>query len=447
MTKPRYQSGCVAGSEVRGIASSPGDYAWNVSFNNGNANNDNQSNNGFVRAVRVGECQNAVSLRDLHAAWREARRGKKPSANQLAFDDRWIDNLLTLQRRLNSGQWHPAAPTCFITEKPKAREIHAPDFADRIVHHWLVPQLEAIYEPTFIHDSFSNRRGKGTHAAVDRLRGFVRQVHSGQGGGWYLQLDIANFFNSIHRPTLYAMLKRRMEARGLPLAVRQVTHALLRHAPDYYGVHYRSTARERSKVPPHKQLANAGAGCGIAIGNLSSQFFANVYLDALDQFVKHELKASRYLRFVDDFVLVHHSREQLQEWHGRIIEFLRERLRLVLKTEVRLKPLTSGIDFLGYVVYPTHSVVRRRVVAHAREKLQDWQRRCVRPGSLVATPEDFERIQATWASYEGHFSHARSFRLRHRLQARFPWLRAASARRRFDLALSGRPVSIRRSAP
>ncbi len=429
MTKPCYPQGCAARSKEHGIASpaanSPADYAWNVNFNNGNANWNHQDNNGFVRAVRASECQSAVAFRDLHAAWREARRGKKPSANQLAFDTRWLDGLIELEERLNAGAWHPSPPTCFVAQRPKAREIHAPDFGDRIVHHWLVPQLDRVYEPTFIYDSFSNRRGKGTHAAVGRLRGFIREVHSGQRGGWYLQLDIHNFFNSIHRPTLYAMLRRRMRAHGLPLTVQRAVHALLRHSPLHRGAHYACTPAERAKVPAHKQLGNAAPGCGIAIGNLSSQFFANVYLDALDQFVKHELKARRYLRYVDDFVLVHESREQLQAWHAAIAVFLERRLRLTLKDDVRLRPLAAGVDFLGYVIFPTHTLVRRRVVAHAVEKLEDWQRRYVRGRRVLPIPVKLRELQSVWASYLGHFSHANSWRLRRRLGERFSWLRSA----------------------
>src|SRR5690606_11286739 len=140
------------------------------------------------------------------------------------FDAEWIEGLLQLQREIHAGTWSPRPSTCFIATRPKAREIHAPDFADRVVHHWLVPQLEAIYEPDFIHDSYANRVGRGSHAAVRRLQHFVRQVHSGQPGGWFLQLDIHNFFNSIHRPTLWAMLKARMQRRGVPLLVQRVAH-------------------------------------------------------------------------------------------------------------------------------------------------------------------------------------------------------------------------------
>jgi RNA-directed DNA polymerase len=405
MTRIRYPQGCASESEVSELAF-PSDYAWIVNLHNGNVNRNNQTNHNNVRAVRAGECHDAVSFRSLHSAWARARRGKKPSHDQLSFDAYWVDGLLDLQRRLSAKSWAPGKPTCFIATAPKAREIHAPPFADRVVHHWLVPQLEAIYEPKFIFDSYSNRVGKGTHAAVERLTQFMRQIHSGQGGGWYLQLDIRNFFNSIHRPTLYAMLKERMDS--LSEVAQHATHALLRRSPVAEGVNFVGTDAERAKVPAHKRLENAAVGCGLAIGNLSSQFFANVYLDALDQFVKHELRAQRYLRYVDDFVLVHRDREQLQTWQAAIVEFLRRRLRLELKDDIKLKPLSAGCDFLGYVIYPSHCVVRRRVVGHARQKLRTARG---------------EALRSIWASYRGHFRHANSRRLLARFHSEFPHLK------------------------
>jgi RNA-directed DNA polymerase len=415
MTTPCYPRGCAAGSQVRGIAQSPSDYAWNVNLGNGNSNRNNQSNHNNVRAVRAGEGQHAVSFRSLHSAWHAARRGKKPSTDQLTFDSNWMCELLDLQRRLTAGTWHPSAPTCFIAHQPKAREIHAPTFADRVVHHLIVPPLEQIFELGFIHDSFSNRTGKGTHAAVARLRRFVREVHSGQGGGFYLQLDIRNFFASIHRPTLWTLLKQRMERAALPIPVRRAVHALLTWPISKTGVTFACTDAERAAVPPHKRLENAEPGCGIAIGNLSSQFFANVYMDRLDQFVKHSLRARRYVRYVDDFVLVHHEWEQLAEWHAAIIEFLRDELRLTLKDGAKLEPLSRGIDFLGYVIFPTHTVVRRRVIAHCRTKLAACERN--------RTPAD--QVRSIWASYAGHFRHASSHRVVRDIHRRFRWLKSA----------------------
>jgi RNA-directed DNA polymerase len=435
MTKPRYPHlGCAAWSQVYGEAAAwSSASAWNVNFNNGNVNNNHRNNNGFALAVRrAGEFQGEVGLQELYQAWRRARRQKVPSFNQLRFDHRWADGLLQLRRELLAGRWQPRPSTCFVATRPKAREIHAPDFADRVVHHWLVPQLEALWEPTFIHDSYANRKGRGSHAAVRRAQQFVRQVHSGQGGGWYLQLDVANFFNSIHRPTLWRMLRTRLRRQCAPLVVQRTTHALLRHSPLHAGVQYRATATEQARVPPHKRLANAPAGRGLPIGNLSSQFFANVYLDALDQFAKHTLKAKRYLRYVDDFVLFHHDREQLAAWRDQIEAFLRDQLGLRLKAEQKLCRLTDGLDFLGYVIYPTHTLVRRRVVGHLHTALAEWEGQHVHGDRLRGTPADFRDMANRFASFTGHLQHASSHRLMRRVHIRFPWLRSAARPRRFS---------------
>jgi RNA-directed DNA polymerase len=372
--------------------------------------------------------QTHISYRTLYQSWQRARRRKKPSVNQWLFESHWLDNLAQLQHLLNRRQWQPLPSVCFIAKRPKAREIHAPDFADRVVHHWLVPQLEAIYEPLFIYDSYSNRKNKGTHSAVTRLQQFVRQVQSGQGGGYYLQLDIHNFFNSIHRPTLYALLKKRIQ--GLPVISQHTVHALLKQSPLAQGVHYRATVAERALVPAHKQLHHAAKGCGLPIGNLSSQFFANVYLNQLDQFIKHQLKAKRYVRYVDDFVLVHSNAQQLTDWLQQIQQFLQHNLKLRLKDDIKLKPLTSGIDFLGYWLYPTHTLVRPRVIHHAHEKLSQWQSAYVRRTAdgwhINANPSQQERMRSVWASYQGHFSHANSHKLQQTFYERYGWLASIS---------------------
>ncbi|MTI73313.1 MAG: RNA-directed DNA polymerase [Stenotrophomonas sp.] len=450
MTKPRYpHPGCAVWSQVYGEAAAwSSASAWNVNFNNGNVNNNHRNNNGFALACRrAGEFQGEIGLQELYQAWRRARRQKIPSFNQLRFDHRWADGLLQLQRELQAGTWQPRPSTCFIATRPKAREIHAPDFADRVVHHWLVPQLEAIWEPTFIHDSYANRTGRGSHAAVRRAQQFIRKVHSGEGGGWYLQLDVANFFNSIHRPTLWRMLRKRMAAHNVSAQVQRATHALLRRSPLHAGVQVRATPTELAQVPSHKRLANAPTGRGLPIGNLSSQFFANVYLDALDQFVKHELKAKRYLRYVDDFVLFHHDRAQLQAWQQRIEAFLAERLSLRLKDEQKLRQLTDGLDFLGYVIHPTHMLARRRVVGHLQQALAEWEGQHVHGNQLRATSKELRLLCNRLASFAGHLRHASSHRLMRRIHRRHPWLRIATIPRKLAARLEGRRINIRISTP
>ncbi|MDR3445944.1 RNA-directed DNA polymerase [Dyella sp.] len=447
MTMPRHHLDRSAGSQARGLASSPSDYAWNVNFNSGNVNYNNRDNHNRALAV----CRPApasegqgVTYKELYQALVKARRGKVASVNQMRFDYRWMDGLLELQQAINSRTWSPRKTTCFIATRPKTREIHAPDFADRVVHHCIVPKLEAIYEPTFIFDSFANRKRKGSHKAVERLRGFARQVYSGQGGGWYLQLDIRNYFLSLHRPTLYKMLKERMVKHAVPDHVQHVVHALLRHSVAKQGVIHCSTPAERAQVPPHKQLENAGPGCGLPIGNLTSQFFANVYLDKLDQFVKRVLRVDRYVRYVDDFVLVHRDRAQLETWLAQIRTFLRDELKLELKDDIRLRSLSAGIDFLGYVIYPTHTRVRRRVLRHANESLSAWRQNHTHGDQAHATPEDYRRLDSIWASYQGHMRHANAHRLQQRMLDRQPWLKTlTSTKRRFSHKLEGQRITIK----
>ena len=412
-----------------------------------------------------------VSLVACYAAWLKARRGKRPSANQLAFEVRWLDRLLALKTALRTGNWQPARTVSFIVSHPKTREIHAPDFADRVVHHLLVERLEKLYEPVFIHDSYANRKGRGGHAAVDRLQQFMR---SRNGQGCYLQLDIHNYFNSINRPILYQMLCHRLQQceqrAGLPaahaLALRSLCHKLLANK---VSASMRDPAAA-ARVPPHKRLANAAPACGIPVGNLSSQFFANVYLNALDQFVKHTLKCRHYVRYVDDFVLLAKDAAQLRVWQAQINEFLAATLGLKCKDAVRLQPMCQGIDFLGYHVFAGHRRVRPRVVAHCRAKLQDWAARYVRAAieGMIINPENpytrhavahrnpatvnsrseqnsalnppsramffglcqndanhaLANLQAQLGSYWGHFAHANSVRLRHALFDQFAWLKS-----------------------
>jgi len=226
---------------------------------------------------------------------------------------------------------------------------------------------------------------------------------------------VRNFFNRIHRPTLYALLKVRLakaERKGRIDAQERHTmqtlcHALLARHPAA-GVRYRDDEAARAAVPEHKRLENAPPGCGLPIGNLTSQFFANVYLNELDQFVKHELKCRHYVRYVDDFVLLHRSAAQLDAWRHAIERFLADKLKLGLKDDIRLKPIAAGVDFLGYVIYPHGRRIRRRIHAHADERVSLALRALPRhrDGRLALPREAVQRLCSVLASYQGHAAHA-----------------------------------------
>jgi retron-type reverse transcriptase len=270
--------------------------------------------------------------------------------------------LYKLHDDLAAGTYRPGPSTCFIITRPRPREVWAAEFRDRIVHHLLYNAIGAGIERTFIADSCACIPGRGTLYAVERLEHKVRSVtRNWSRPVFYLKMDVENFFVSIDKATLADQLRDRIrDPQLLELALQ-----ILRHDPRPGAIH-QSTAKLRARVPPHKRLSEAAAGKGLPIGNLSSQFFANIYLDALDQFVKHRLRCRHYIRYVDDFVLLHESPQQLNAWRREIEAFLPARLQIkVNPAKTILQPVDRGIDFVGQVIKPWRTTLRRRTYRNA----------------------------------------------------------------------------------
>jgi hypothetical protein len=366
------------------------------------------------------------SSAELYSAYLDCRRRKRGTANALRFELNMGKNLLDLEDALNARSYQPSRSACFVTVRPKPREIFAADFRDRIVHHLLVRQIEPYWERVFIHDSYACRKGKGTHAAVNRLEQFVKSAtRGGRRRAWFLQFDVDNFFMSIDRQRLFEMLDRGLRRQfGVPdgklplfcrdyprhLDLRRLAETIVFHDPTEHFAR-RSPKDAWRRVPGRKSLFGCAPGHGLPIGNLTSQFYANVYLNPFDQFVKHTLKAHHYLRYVDDAVLVHEDPEVLRGWLADIEAFLHERLGLALNPRAtKLKPVSCGIDFLGYVVHPTHRLVRRRVAGSLAARLDELRDRLVRdrPGETVYRfpARALERLLATVNSYLAHFAKA-----------------------------------------
>jgi len=369
------------------------------------------------------------SFENIHRHYLNCRRNKRNTHNALRFEARQELNLLELQAQLQDRSYRPTRSVCFFATRPKLREIFAADFRDRVVHHILVDYLERIWEPVFIHDSLACRKGKGVHAGVKRLQRFLRQATAnGTRQAWYLQLDIKNYFMTIDKAVLFRMLASKVaDDDVLWLARLLVFHDC---TEDYV---LRGNPALPERIPPHKTLFNTPANKGLPIGNLNSQFFANVYLNELDQFVKHELKCRHYLRYCDDFVMLADSPAQLMAWKERIEAFLAERLKLELNpTRQRLAPVSNSIDFLGYIVRRDYLLVRRRVVNHLKEKLRDYEAQLLEQTDAVRRyrfdESMLDRLHATLSSYLGHFKLANTHNLwqsiwqhHHFLSCYFEW--------------------------
>jgi hypothetical protein len=343
--------------------------------------------------------EGVFSFRNICRAYLDCRRSKRSSVNALKFEMNSLDDLLRLEKELQSRSYHPSHSVLFAARKPKLREIFAADFRDRIVHHILVRYLTPLWEPSFIYDSYANRIDKGTHRAIRRLQRFLRKATSnGHTRAYFLQLDIKDFFTSIDKEILFGLLKKKITDPDILWLTELI---IFWDCTKSYVL--QGDKDILTNVPANKSLFGKDNKRGLPIGNLSSQFFANVYMNELDQYIKHTLKVRYYVRYVDDFVLVSRDRAELAVWKAKIGQFLADRLKLTLHPRrQKLQPVSNGIDFLGYVIRPNYILVRRRVVNNLKAKLKAFR------GSG-------EKFRAMVASYLGHFKWANSYRLTHKL--------------------------------
>ncbi len=303
----------------------------------------------------------------LVQAYLDCRRHKRNTGSALLFEQALESNLWTLYQRLCDGTYRPGRSICFVITRPKPREVWAAEFTDRIVHHLLYNHIASRFHASFDAGSCACIPGRGTLYAANRLAAGVRSItENGTRPAWYLQLDLANFFVSIDKHVLRAQLARKVhEPFWLWLA-----NTILFHDPRE-DVEVRGSRELLRLVPPHKSLFSAPADTGLPIGNLSSQFFANVLLDALDQHLKHQLRMRHYVRYVDDFVMLHHDREALAAAHRDIEQFLPQRLHLVLNPrKTILQPVARGIDFAGHLINPHRHILRRTTVRTALHRLE-----------------------------------------------------------------------------
>lgn len=295
----------------------------------------------------------------MYFAWKKARRGKRYTPSAADFSQNLDIELLALTRSLQQGAYQPGAYVHFVVHEPKRRLISAAPFRDRVVHHALCSVIEPIYERKFIFDSYANRLGKGTHAALDRCTHYLRRFK------YVLQCDVQQFFPSIDHTILKSILARTLACeRTLDLCNKIIDSGV--------GI---LTEEYTMRYFPGDDLFAALRPRGLPIGNLTSQFWANVYLNELDQFVKHQLRCPGYIRYVDDFLLFADTKAQLHHWRDSIIQFL-ESLRLTLHEQrAQPRPVDQGVPFLGFTVFPDHRRLKRsKGISYRRHLKTLWRR-------------------------------------------------------------------------
>lgn len=347
------------------------------------------------------------TFEEIYDAYKDCRKNKRYTTNAYRFECDLMSNLWSLHEQLNNKTYSPGTSICFVVNSPKMREIFAADFRDRVVHHLLVKRLYNFYDRKFIHDNYNNRYGKGIHSAVKRAKSFMRSDM----GGYYLQLDIRNFFYSINKQILYNILQKDISASGLKnkFELLWLISRIVFHDP-VKDCCIKGDKSILDKMPPHKTLFKVPNGFGIPVGNLTSQYFANVYMYQFDNYVKRVLKVKHYIRYVDDFVLFHLERDYLEDISQKIAGYLKVMLGLKLRDEIKLNRFTSGLDFLGYVVRPDYILVRNRVVNNYKcSKAQHLDKYEKMKGKM--TREEILKFNSKIASFKGHCIHADSYRL------------------------------------
>lgn len=308
-----------------------------------------------------------ASFEDLVVAYFDCRKNKRNTHNALAFEQNLERNLSQLHHELVDGSYRPGRSICFVVTRPKPREVWAADFRDRVVHHLLYNHISPRFYASFIADSCACIPGRGTLYAARRLESKVRSItQNWSRPAWYLKCDLANFFVSIDKRVLRDQLAARIpEPWWLWL-----TDLVLMHDPRT-DVQMQAPDELMALVPPHKSLLNQPEHRGLPIGNLSSQFFANVYLDVLDQHAKHQVRARHYIRYVDDFLLLHESPQWLKAAHDDIEAFLPLELGARLNpAKTILQPIARGVDFVGQVIRPWVRTTRARTVNEAARRLR-----------------------------------------------------------------------------
>ncbi|HSV48404.1 MAG TPA: RNA-directed DNA polymerase [Ramlibacter sp.] len=308
----------------------------------------------------------SFSFSALVQAYLDCRHHKRNTASALAFEERLEANLCALFDELVSGEYRPGRSICFVITRPKPREVWAAEFRDRIVHHVLYNHIAARFHAAFVAGSCACIPGRGTLYGAKRLEADIRSVtQNWSRPAHYLKLDLANFFVAIPKDILFEQLAAKIDEPWW----RWLAEVILFHDPRE-NHELRGRAELLARVPPHKSLFNAPPDTGLPIGNLSSQFFANVHLDALDQFCKHRIGARHYVRYVDDFILLHESPQWLAAAHDRIREFLPARLGAHLNPKKTiLQPIARGVDFVGQVIKPWRRTTRLRTLHTCIQRL------------------------------------------------------------------------------
>ena len=328
---------------------------------------------------------------NLYEAYLSARKNKRYRGDVLEFSAHLEENLIQLQNELiyktyRVGRYHE-----FYVYEPKKRLIMALQFRDRVVQWAIYRNLNPWFDCRFIYDSYACREGKGMHRAADRLQYWMRQVSRKEGRYYYLKLDISKYFYRVDHQILINILKQKIKDEDL----MELLDHIINSEHTAFGL---PAFTDPGDCPKEERLPDKG----MPIGNLTSQMFANIYLDQVDQYAKHELKLHYYIRYMDDIIILYNDKRRLHEIKDEIEAFLWENLRLNLNKKTAIRPVSQGVEFVGFRIFATHRKLKKSSAKKMKSRLKYVRAAFERREIDAAT------LRATEASYAGMLKHFNS---------------------------------------
>ncbi len=289
-------------------------------------------------------------MENILFVWRRFLRGKRNRKDVLIFESRLSDNLAEIYKSLVEKTYQHGPYSAFNVSDPKPRNIHKASVRDRVMHHLIHKELYPYFDIRFIYDSFSCRKNKGTHRAIDRFRSFARKVSKNHTKTCFvLKCDIRKFFASIDHEILKKILERHIADTDILVVLGNIIDSF---------------------------SARQGLAVGLPLGNLTSQLLVNIYMHEFDMYVKQELRVKYYIRYADDFVVLSDDRSYVQSLLKKFHIFLREELNLDLhEDKVYIKTYGSGVDFLGWIHFPYHRQLRTTTKRKVLKKIKNYPKR------------------------------------------------------------------------
>lgn len=339
--------------------------------------------------------EQVVAYDNLYRAYLNARLCKRYRYEVLNFSAHLEDNLVKLQKELYDRTYTLGKYREFYIYEPKKRLIMAQPFKDRVVQWAIYQVLNPVFAQGYITDSYACIKERGTHKAVKRLHYWLRQVGKKPEKYYFLKLDISKYFYRIDHDVLMGILKRKIHDDDMIFLLDKIVNS----SETNFGL-------PPGKSPGEVKRSDRVSEKGMPVGNLSSQMFANLYLNELDQYCKRTLGIHFYVRYMDDVIILHQDKDQLHEWKRIIDTFLKEKLQLDLNEKTCIRPITLGVEFCGYKIWNTHIKLRKSTALKMKRNLKKLQK------EYAAGEVTVEEAKQTISSYLGILKHCDSYSLK-----------------------------------